>query len=928
MEKRCIRLESLTIDAVSEEPPVFDANSTMTLHTSAPGSPEWWESSRSRITLQRDGETWRIASWEPRERELVDALAHAAGAGEHAPLLASSKELQTTAFVRLACQRSVDLVNQGYAEEADRLSVTAIAVAEHLGDPASLSASMSSRGVTLRAKGELERSLVFAEEALLLAQDSGDPDMLARALVRLTRTREHLKGIPDPELVEQTLGLAGDVEDVSIIAHAVLHLARAWELRGHYRVAFRYAELAARYAEESGDRAALTAVSILLHGAYRWMGDAHLAAFHGRRAMELSYQGGFDGPATMALVGFVTIEIENRNLAVAMQMLEEALRTARMNESRAMLLYTRAVVHLAMKNLDEADRDVDEAMALYPTDATTLPYVSILRAHLASARGNHQAALAHLDASGGPDATASYRSRHHRAEILFRLGRIEEARTMLEVLLSEGDGAQLIDPERSLFHSSLRPSHRLLVELLSTAGESSAALQLADEMKSADLRTALEDRKSGAAAQFEEQPPERAIEERIRELNRRLAAGTPAGGAAAEIRDQLAAARATLLDLRQRLYVRGAADAGSRSAELCPDELPAYLDDVTIVSYAVGVERTMVFVLGPKRDGRRELTVRSIEIQSDDLLDRTAHFTALVEQRNLRAPAVAAEMYELLLGPIESALAGARSLCIIPDVGLWQVPFQALGPEGGTLLVERVPLFYASSIAVLTITRPDRTEPRGEPRLLAFANPLVGAETASLYRALDPDAPLGALPETESEVRAIGRIYGSESSRIYVGETAREATLKQEAPGFDILHIATHGVMYDKVPMFSSLLLTASPEDKEEDGVLEAREIATLALNADLAVLSACETGRANLRGTGVIGLSWAFLAAGCPTTVVSQWKTHSAASAVLMVEFHRQLAAGRSKPEALRRAQLALRRDRRYRHPFYWAPFMVIGRP
>jgi CHAT domain-containing protein len=92
---------------------------------------------------------------------------------------------------------------------------------------------------------------------------------------------------------------------------------------------------------------------------------------------------------------------------------------------------------------------------------------------------------------------------------------------------------------------------------------------------------------------------------------------------------------------------------------------------------------------------------------------------------------------------------------------------------------------------------------------------------------------------------------------------------------------------------------------------------------------SACETGRAGTAtGGGVIGLAWAFLAAGSPTTVVSQWKAHSAATATLMVEFHRQLATGHSKPEALRRAQLALRRDRRYRHPFYWAPFVVIGRP
>lgn len=128
--------------------------------------------------------------------------------------------------------------------------------------------------------------------------------------------------------------------------------------------------------------------------------------------------------------------------------------------------------------------------------------------------------------------------------------------------------------------------------------------------------------------------------------------------------------------------------------------------------------------------------------------------------------------------------------------------------------------------------------------------------------------------------------------------------------------------------MFSSLLLTASARDANDDGVLEAREIAALRLDADLAVLSACETGKGDLHSGGVIGLSWAFLAAGCPTTVVSQWKAQSAATAKLMIEFHRQLSRGASKPVALQRAQLVLRNDPRYRHPFYWAPFVVIGAP
>src|SRR5213083_1986616 len=106
-----------------------------------------------------------------------------------------------------------------------------------------------------------------------------------------------------------------------------------------------------------------------------------------------------------------------------------------------------------------------------------------------------------------------------------------------------------------------------------------------------------------------------------------------------------------------------------------------------------------------------------------------------------------------------------------------------------------------------------------------------------------------------------------------------------------------------------------------------------LDLKADLVVLSACETARGRVgAGEGVIGLTWALFVAGCPTTVVSQWKVDSASTTELMLEFHRQLQAQPqnskakiSKAEALRQAALKLMRHDRYRHPFHWAGFVVI---
>jgi len=186
---------------------------------------------------------------------------------------------------------------------------------------------------------------------------------------------------------------------------------------------------------------------------------------------------------------------------------------------------------------------------------------------------------------------------------------------------------------------------------------------------------------------------------------------------------------------------------------------------------------------------------------------------------------------------------------------------------------------------------------------------------------------LGAapLPEAERQAEALRRLYGPDAD-VYVGRDANEARAKSEMGRHRILHFATHGLLDDLHPMYSQLVL-ARPEGGGEDGLLEAREILEMDLSASLAVLSACETARGRVApGERMIGLAWAFFVAGCPTTVVSQWKVESESTTELMVAFHRELAAGRAKDEALRRAAVRLLRGARTRHPFFWAGFVVTG--
>jgi CHAT domain-containing protein len=170
-------------------------------------------------------------------------------------------------------------------------------------------------------------------------------------------------------------------------------------------------------------------------------------------------------------------------------------------------------------------------------------------------------------------------------------------------------------------------------------------------------------------------------------------------------------------------------------------------------------------------------------------------------------------------------------------------------------------------------------------------------------------------------------MYGA-GSRIVTGTTATESEVKAAASEYRIVHLAAHGFYDDAHPMNSYLQLTHDADDSE-DGKLEAREMMSMDLKAEMVVLSACETARGDASGgEGLVGMTWALLVAGVPTAVASQWKVDSESTAELMIQFHRLLRQSnfRAKAKALQRASLSVMKNPQYRHPFYWAGFVMVG--
>ena len=295
----------------------------------------------------------------------------------------------------------------------------------------------------------------------------------------------------------------------------------------------------------------------------------------------------------------------------------------------------------------------------------------------------------------------------------------------------------------------------------------------------------------------------------------------------------------------------------------------------------------------------------------------------MLANRHPNHRALGRELYQLLIEPVAKELQSVRTVCIVPDSFLWTLPFQALTTKRGNYLVEQYALYYAPSLSMLHEINDRSRQTITNGSLIAFGNPVIGRDE-KLNQDLCP------LPEAETEVAEVAAAVRSKVKKVFVGREADEKTFKALAPTYTTIHLATHGVLDNRDPLYSHLLLTKTDGDVENDGSLEAREIMNMHLNADLAVLSACETGNGRFSpGEGVIGMSWAFFVAGTRSMVVSQWRVNSTSTSQLMKNFYEALARRRdrgNKSEALREASIRLLKDRRYRHPFYWGGFVIIG--
>jgi len=359
----------------------------------------------------------------------------------------------------------------------------------------------------------------------------------------------------------------------------------------------------------------------------------------------------------------------------------------------------------------------------------------------------------------------------------------------------------------------------------------------------------------------------------------------------------------------------------------------ALAEGSVLVEYFLGKERLYIFTMAgrnleavsvvrePSLEPAVEELRRAISVQDFDAYARSAHL-----------------LHEALLAPIEGRLKG-NDLVIIPDGPLNAVPFDALlerpvnaRPEDARQLPyvlrnHAVSYAYFATVLLQGLRRGKESPP---DEFVGFA-PGFDAGTGPAQQ----PRPLPASRKEVTELRGLfakrAGLFGgwfSGRSRVYLGRDATEHRLKSAGlERYRYVHLATHGIVDEEHPRLSRLLL-APDAGSGDDGVLSLGDVYNLRLNADLVVLSACDTGRGRIvRGEGIIGLARGFLYAGARSLLVSLWPVSDEAAAGLVVDFYAGLLEGQPKARALQQAKLrTMARNPQYAKPFYWSSLVLVG--
>lgn len=831
--------------------------------------------------------------------------------------------------------------NEGRLAEATAFYEQATRAAQATGDSLSSAKAAHNLGLVYGRLGDFEGSRAGISRLRDVARAEGDSVSLSRSLSNLAKLElDNGDPIAALALFEEVRTLTRVTGDVELEENVLGQLAMTWDALGDPARALASLDSALALARQHGMRRQ--------EGEdLRLLGDLYLDAGDFQRALT-SYAGAQEIMAALELpeeTGDVLLSIAEAQLALgrpelARQRAEEALRIHRTGGFHFAVfgdLATLAELAQASGRSNDAEQYLRSASALASTLRTEMAAtdLALAEARVADRAGDWRRVLAVLDAARGPVSLAGngvlWEAHAMRARAYRKLNQVEAAvaagRLALDVVervrQSYSSGAL-----RTSYVSSKAALYAEQVVALLQANRIAEAFEVADAARGRalvdHLLVAREDirRTSGAAGSLlDAETLLRRIDSltaRVRELEQSRPPGERSAALATDPRSlgaRLAAARDEYEALLVRLNdVPPAGAALLNSAPTHEAAVRASLGaEEALLEYFILPDRLLIFVV--TRD-----TVRTIAspIAAEDLVARVRLARDLMGRQDVRSAQVVPvleALYNLLVRPAlaELPIDRIRRLLIVPHATLAYLPFSALRDSStGRHLVERFALLHLPTASALPALR--ATPPR----------PMAGGRNVALAPLVD------ALPASRKEVQQFRRSV--RSAEVLIGTKASESALRIALTRGGIVHVATHGTMNSRNPMFSRIELSpGTGPARSEDGRLEVHEVLGLRITSPLVFLSGCETGLGTAwstsfdRADDYATLAQAFLYAGARNVVATLWRVADEGAAALAERFYPGLSS-LGAADALAAAQRSMIADKRYGSPYFWAGYQVSG--
>lgn len=824
---------------------------------------------------------------------------------------------------------AVDDFQKRQLTDALRLFQEGEAIAVRLHAPVVQAAFVVDQGNAERALGKHEDANRDYDRALslYLEGDAGPQDLAysyaARALER--KDTGDVDGAVEDGL--KALDFLQKTPDTVALARALNNLGNAEQMRGEFDQARAHLEWGLRLAQAAKQRQGEAFLLNNISNTYLAQGNPELAEEYCKRAIRIKEE--LKTPdLPISLVNLARIDDELGRLDEASTLADRAYSLALQSrnpnalisalEEQGEIAKDRGDLNAAQSKTKDALAIARESMLIFHVAGSLLQLseVEFRQGHNEDAARDAGESIALATEQGMMQILADAYFVKGRAQ--HQLGQLEEARKTLRLSVnaveSTRDHVAGGDEARSEFFSHYAPVYQELISLCLQMGLREEALEVSEAQKARSMLDVLTRGRTQLTAGLT--PQERAEQKQLvtrvtlMEARQAAAQSQPADQASKVLARQMQDARAALSSFRERMYATHPQLA--RHEGIVPllhfhDLAPLARPGSAVFEYEVTPSRTFLFVL-TSENGHADLHVYTITVDAAQITSMVDRFRSSLARRSPEFAQSSTALYRLLLAPAQKDLTGKRTIIIVPDGALWRLPFQALSPSEGNYLLQRASIAYEPSLAVF------------------HAGLDTGGRRTSAHSLLALGDPAHDLPEADREIESLSTLYGAAQARTFVGEHATIENFRSYAPHYAVIHLATHGVLDDRDPTYSHLLM-ASTASGQSTTHLNAGEVSGTEIPASLVVLSACETANGKLReGEGLIGLSSSFLMAGVHTVVASQWRVESAGTTKLMLAFHRHLRQGMSKSAALRAAELELASDPAYRHPFYWAGFVLMG--